>query len=412
MLLGLIAAVPALGAERVVVLASDDNAAGERRLVKAVRRAIAKRPGIRLASRAAQARMLDPNVEIEPLLRSARKHLRKAEVHFRAFDLGRAKRSVERANAALEPWSGRPETRDLERTIGGMMVSIAHAQRDEAQVDWALAAYARRFDAPPDQLWPPALAARLAALRTGRTATLSVRTTPAGAVFIDGKAVGQSPVFVEQLADGPHRLLVRAPGYLELDVPVTVGSASPAAVDVALREDLAARLRRVQGASEVDRALISLVLERAASAKIDAVVLAVRGADHGVTLFRLTGGTPAPTAVVVVAPGGDLATSARQLFAVSPAAADSSDDAAWAVVGGAAGLAAAGAGAVLRLHAAGRRARLDSMAGALTQVQAFDLRDAAEREAIGGAVLIGVGSAAVVGVVGWLLLQVLPEAQE
>ncbi len=396
----LLAAPSAGAAERVAVLTVGDEA-----LDADLRTALARLPKDRrvvVVSEARVARLLAPDVSIDPVLRPARKHLRRAEKRFQSFELDGAQRSIKRATRALEPWRGRPETVAIEQAILALGVSIAHARRDEAQVQWSLATYAQRFDAAPESGWPPALAERLGTLVAGRDAAIRVRTEPAAEVFVDGRSAGRSPTAMAQLAAGAHRILVRAPGYAEADRRVTVKAGSVADVEITLQPDLTAGLAAVEAGAPVDSALVDLIRARAAASDVDSVVLAVVR-DAKVTVYRVWSGPPG---AVTIRRGADLSVALEHLHA-PPAVNATDDQQVWSMVGGIGGLAAVGAGVALRVLAAERRAELDARAGAITQVDAYALRDAGEGEAMGGAILLGVGVAAVATVTGWLIYEAL-----
>ena len=55
-------------------------------------------------------------------------------------------------------------------------------------------------------------AAEGAAAAPAKTGSLKITATPAGQVFVDGKAHGETPVVVTDLAAGPHTVVVRRPG--------------------------------------------------------------------------------------------------------------------------------------------------------------------------------------------------------
>jgi serine/threonine protein kinase len=57
----------------------------------------------------------------------------------------------------------------------------------------------------------------------GATGLLRVRASPPSAdIYVDNRRLGQGQLFDEELAAGPHRLRISAPGYLTLELPFTI----------------------------------------------------------------------------------------------------------------------------------------------------------------------------------------------
>jgi hypothetical protein len=83
---------------------------------------------------------------------------------------------------------------------------------------------------------PPASVAVLAEGRANAAlATLSVTSDPVAAdVFIDGQFVGRTPMSIDSLAPGDHRVRLAKDGYLENARIVSVSTGQPRAVEVKL----------------------------------------------------------------------------------------------------------------------------------------------------------------------------------
>jgi PKD repeat protein len=85
--------------------------------------------------------------------------------------------------------------------------------------------------------WVPGTGIALAAgsHEAGMAAALTVGSNPLGAaVYVDGKSVGQTPVTVDRLEVGEHRVKVVKDGYLENSRVVSVVSGTRSQVDVNL----------------------------------------------------------------------------------------------------------------------------------------------------------------------------------
>ena len=85
--------------------------------------------------------------------------------------------------------------------------------------------------------WVPGTGIALAAgpHEAGMAAALTVGSNPLGAaVYVDGRSVGQTPVTVDRLAVGEHRVKVVKDGYLENSRVVSVVSGTRSQVDVNL----------------------------------------------------------------------------------------------------------------------------------------------------------------------------------
>ncbi|MBI4828803.1 MAG: PEGA domain-containing protein [Nitrospinae bacterium] len=65
-------------------------------------------------------------------------------------------------------------------------------------------------------------AAEGTAAAPARTGSLNITSTPAGQVFVDGKAYGETPKLITELAAGPHMVIIRRPGLSDYKREITV----------------------------------------------------------------------------------------------------------------------------------------------------------------------------------------------
>lgn len=344
-------------------------------------------------------------------LTRAKELLAAAEGALARFDLGAAVKSVAKAKADLAPWVGLRAAVELDRARIQLAVSIAHAQRDEAQLDAALREHATRHpgDEPPRGLWPPDVTKRLAAIRGERPTALTVRTTPRAVVFVDGRELGPSPVRAGALPPGRHVIEVEAPGYFPVEEALDVTGEREGVLDVVLAPDLSEVLATSSLDAPVPSALVERIRALALRRPIDTVVLAAR-APGGVVLRRVdVGAAPAPGAAELArAPRtrDGLGVAIATLFdppapiASTAPAPSGAPTLAWITAG--AGVALVGAGLALRMFAVSTASELEAQRGALTQVEAYGLRDRMDAQALGGALLIGAGVAALGGGAAWI----------
>ncbi|MBI2375610.1 MAG: PEGA domain-containing protein [Deltaproteobacteria bacterium] len=327
----------------------------------------------------------------------ARLHLDRATAAFRGFRLAAAKAEVDLATRALEAAQGRPEARAVDRELLFVAASIAHAQRDDAGLSRALAAYARRFSdepPPPESGWPPALRARLEELSPKARFTLTITATQDARVYVDGRELGRGPTSVD-VTPGAHRVVIQTPGFREIDRALEVSESTK------LEEDLSI-VSEALALAELPllEPLRAAVLSRASG---DALVL-LDGRKRRVARIALTplGRTfgAREDATYEDAPQG-LELALESLLSIPEPPSAGVPVWAWAVL--ASGVVAVGAGTALRMDAVGAQKDLEIRASALTQARAFALDGEAQSTATTGSILIGLGTAAVVGFATWLL---------
>ena len=404
---------PAEGGEvAVFVLApSDDSTAPA--LHKAVRGALGRRPHILLASEDAERRWFQGEGPAEPgpAIKTAEKWIRRAQKAFREFRLDDAKKAIRRADAALEPWRGHPNARDLDRAHLVLAVSIAHAQRDEAGLEEGLSSYARRFGhegAPPESGWPPDLSERLSKLTHFGQEVLHVLSNPSAEVFLDGRRVGVTPLTLADLEPGPHRVILRAEGFHAADVPVHVEPNKPAKLELELNPKLQDRLASIAPSGPVLRETRAAL--KNALPSVTALVLVSR-LEETVVLRRLSLATesqPEHREVKLEAlddASFDEAIDAlfAELLAGPTKPGRPFDVPVWAYVSGGLGLSAVIVGTALRLSASGDQSDLATNLGSLSQAEAFEARDDAAGKAEAGTVFIGAGATVLVGTATYLL---------
>ncbi len=379
----------------------------------AVRAALARQPLLELASEESEARWFQGSGPPEPgsALETAEKWIRRAQKAFREFRLDDAMKSVRKADAAVEPWRGHPDARDLDRAHLVLAVSIAHAQRDEPGLEEGLAAYARRFGhegAPPESGWPPDLSERLTALTRFGQEVLHVLSTPSAAVFVDGRRVGVTPLTLADLEPGPHRVVVRADGFYSADVPVHVDPSKPATLELQLSPRLAEQLASAAPAGPIPAPLREAIQTSLSS--LDDVVLASKS-SNGFVLRRLKLRDEAPAehreVTLSALDDGALDDAVDSLFAellAGPSRADRPLDVpTWAYVSGGLGLTAVVIGTALRLSAASDQSDLATGLASLSQAEAYGAREDAASKAEAGTVFIGAGATVLVGTATYLL---------
>lgn len=381
-------------------------------LRRAVRGAVSRMPKLQLVGEDTEKRWFLSSGPEEPgsALRTAEKWIRRAQKAFREFRLDDAKKAVRRADAAIEPWRGHPDARDIDRAHLVLAVSIAHAQRDESGLEEALSAYARRFGhegAPPESGWPPDLQARLSELTRFGQEVLNVLSQPPAIVFLDGRRVGVTPLTLGDLEPGPHRVVARADGFFPADVPVHVEGGKPTTLELELAPRLSEQLPSVpaRGPPPVE---LREVLSKVAP-ELGELLLVSRAAGR-VVLRRLILKPPTvsdPREVIVDGTeSGPLDEAMRALYAELEVVADPSRPLrvpTWAWVSGGLGVAAVGVGTVLRLSAASQQSELATNLGGLTQVEAYQARDQAADKASAGTIFIGAGSALIVSTAAYVL---------
>jgi hypothetical protein len=407
--LSLAVATPALAAEVVAVAAvgMDPAAAPALNMVEAVSRGVAARPELR-ALEPARARFLFAHPAPEPrgaAQRQAQALLDQADEQLRSFQVPGAKKALAQATELLAPDLGLSPTVALDQRRLALAVAVAHAERDERALEVALDAYAARFDQAPPKAgtWPPDLVRRLASLAARPRSTLKVVTDPPGEVFVDGRKVGTSPLTLEDLPVGRHRVEAKAPDCFPLDAWVETGSAKVAELRMELPPAVVVRLARLPAEGPLPTGLRDEVAAAAArgGAAWVALVTAAKDGKASVRLVEARPGGRQHGPVLAGAPrmAFDLAWDTRdEVTAPGPARARTLTP--WALSAAGAGVAAAAAGVAVRLWAKDTQDPLQTRRGALTQAEAYAIQDKAEDRAILGTVLIGAGAALVAGAAG------------
>ena len=338
-------------------------------------------------------------VDAQPRLARGSAALDRAEGHLAMLRIEKAARDLALANRAIDAIAGRPEAKalDLRRLV--TTVSVAHARRDFAWQERALAALAYRHGRDVDvPSWSPDLQDKLRTVVLGDLHGVQVETEPLEAdVFVGGRLrCRRSPCELE-MPSGEHHLMVEAPRYLRRDLSVEV--AGPQAVRLELQLDLGPRLAQVSALETLPEKLVDDVRTWAQGLELTSVVFAeARGAS--LRLRRLDVRKGLGGIVELVNEPSEAAVA--RLDAVAPSTrAEAWTPVAWGV--GATGVAALGVGIALRLVAVGTQNDVRSRRDSLSQVEAFRLQDRAESEALAGGIMIGVGAAAVVGslALGW-----------
>jgi hypothetical protein len=126
-----------------------------------------------------------------------------------------------------------------------------------------------------------------------RVFALVVSTDPTGAsVYVDGAFVGSTPVHVETLPAGPHRVRITKPGYLENSRTIDVSKAGePVALQLRLTRDAAA----VQAAAGSGGGILTnkwFWVGVAGAGAVAATAIAVKGSNAAPTIG---GATASPT---------------------------------------------------------------------------------------------------------------------
>jgi hypothetical protein len=380
------------------------------RVVDLLRDAAAERSELRLFDAAKERRLFatpaprDPRKAVE----RATKIVERGQESLRNFDLADAEQKLARAFRILKPYLGLPEALEADTKRLYLGVALAHAQRNETAMTNLLLEYATRYpDRPPsDAGWPPDVMERLDSVKRLPQSSIVVRSEPSAETFVDGTARGPTPRTVSPVPAGRHRVALEAPGYYRATKWVDAQAAKSVDVTIPLAPDLGDRLAKDDEdapSAETVAAVGRIARER----NIGAVLLVHPQKDNRMRVsFVSTGERPRVTAAFEVAASKDGAKTAMSQIALhlKTLEAKRPDVPIWAWVGAGAGLAAVGTGVALRMVALGTQDEFERRAGTVTQADAFDLRDRAESQARGGAVLLGAGVATIVGVASWVAL--------
>lgn len=326
----------------------------------------------------------------------------------RNFDLADAERKLAQATKVLKPYLGLVESREADRKRIFLGVSLAHAQRNEEAMTKLLVEYATRYpETPPDDAgWPPDVLERLRSAAHIATSSIIVRSNPSGEAFVDGRPVGPTPTTVSPVPAGRHRVAIEAPGFYRATKWVDAKPGDASDVELPLLSSLGLTLTTDDGPAPAEETLAAIG-EVAAREALDAVLLVRATASNRMIVSHVdTHGAPRVSAAFEVAATKDGARTALSQIAVHITRLEEKRETipAWAWIGAGTGAAAVGAGVALRIAAVGTQDDLTRRTGAMTQTEAFDLRDRAESQARGGAILLGAGVAAIVGVASWVAL--------
>lgn len=404
-------------------------------LSRRLRAALEERPAINLASVADEEFLFAGKGQNRPRtnLSAAKKNMQHAQNALKEFDIIRAQREISDAMQAILPWIGLKEASDLDREILQIAAAIAHSSRDEQGLTWALREYALRFpDAPPpgEGLWPPDVVQRFQKLGSSRRSRLLVRADPGGRVFIDGRERGQVPLTVADLPSGLHRVEVESEGYFPIDAFIETSSEKGAEIDLKLLPDLS-QLRgiAVDAPQSFESPFFAFMRDVCVRRGITGLVLAGLDRKGDIQTIRLALAKSLPPQQVAQASAANTTKGVKQVITwlFDPASAGvpaailrdlperSSIDRpvpTWAWVAAGAGLALVGGGIALRMAAVSTQDELAARRDALTQVQAYELRDQMDLRSGGGSILLAVGISAVLGIGSWVVIDQLQFAAE
>lgn len=419
-ILGLVVTSTAYAAERpkaAVAIAGKMGAKEADALAADLHRALAERPELAVLPDDREAwlfRSTKPPAEkrSKKNLEAAKKLLAEAQEQLNNFDLPGAVKSVTKVKTALAGWIGTKAAFELDRDRLQLTVAIAHAQRDEQRLLSALNEYALRYpsEPPPAGLWPPGVVSSLKSIELGAS-VLTVKSEPRALVSVDGREVGTSPIRLGALPVGEHRVEIQLPGYWPIDQTLATSGTQEAIVESKLSPNLSSALRKVSLKKSLDAELETRIKELAPELS----VLVLAGIEEGkLVVHRIDLG-----AASAVPPKGAAETvrgepsnegvrlAVAQLFSVPDHPSASKDVPLWAWIGAGSGVVAIGAGVTMRMMAVGTQHEFAAKSGGLTQTEAYDFRDRGGFQATSGAILLGLGLAAIAGVAGWVAVDVL-----
>jgi hypothetical protein len=365
-----------------------------------IRSAFAERTDLALVDDAAAGRVfrIPAPKGFGASIANARKALERAEKAMRSFDLEKAQLGYVRATDLLEPHLGLRASRAVDEERLALGVALAHARRSDEELDLLLLEYAVRYgrDAPP-QSWPPDLTSRLHAMTPAEAARVRVESTPPGAeVFVDGARAGVTPLELS-VRPGAHRIEVEIAGMFPSDAWVRATTLAEETARFELAPDIS-RLLELQPQEPLPPELAARVLALATTLGADLAIIGTRSGPR-VTVASLSATGESRHDADDSDEGVRLAIA--QLFA-PPDTGGGLRVPVWASIGAGVAAAAIGAGIGLRYAALDAQDDLIAREGALTQREAFDRRDGVDARAKSGAVLIGVGSVAFAGFMGWM----------
>jgi hypothetical protein len=343
-------------------------------------------------------------------LEAARRNLQEALEQLNSFDLANAVKSVTKARTALTGYIGAKAAFEVDRDRLHLAVAIAHAQRDQQRLVAALNEYAIRYpnEPPPHGLWPPDVVNTLKSITIAPT-VLNVKSDPPALVYVDGREVGMSPIRLGALPAGEHRVEIQLPGYWSVDQVLETTAAREAILEAKLAPNLSSALRKASPKKTLDPAIEKRIRELAPELGILILAAMEDGKLHLRRIDLAAGSVPRGAADTV---RGDTAPESvrfllAQLFESPSVPGDGVRVPLWAWIGAGSGVVAIGAGVTMRMLAVGTEHEFNARLGALTQSEAYELRDRSSSQATGGAVLMGIGVAAIAGVASWVALDVL-----
>lgn len=343
-------------------------------------------------------------------LDAAKKHLEEASEALNNFDLQSAVKSVTKARTSLSELIGTRAAMALDRQRLQLAVAIAHAQRDERGLLALLAEHALRYPNEPPEggLWPPGVVASLKTIAL-KPSVLSVKSEPSATVFVDGREIGASPVRLGALPAGEHRVELVKPGYWPVDQVLETVNGREALVEARLSPSLSEKLKSASASKGLTPELEKELREVAPSLQV-LVLAGVEGNQLVLRRVSLDGSaSPGPTDSTR---GENSANGARlmvaQIFERPGGPSLTGKVPLWAWIGAGTGAVAVGVGVTMRMLAVGTANEYDAKLGGLTQVEAYELRDRTSTQATGGAVLLGLGVAAIAGVAGMIAFDLGP----
>lgn len=395
---------PARIAAGVAVAGAPPEEAASAAFREVLRQAVNARPDLALLPEDAERRLFASPIPPSPegALRKAERLLRNAKSSLDRFDLDAAEKLVLAARELLDPHVGLRATAQLDLAGLELAIALAHARRDDGRVTRLLREHTLRHPGaePTRGVWPPDLMRRLEAAQIPAQTRLEVSSAPPGKVWVDGREAGTTPLSLTDLAPGRHRVEVEAPGHFPRDTWVETSSAEIATAHLELLPALSALLRAAGSGGSLPPEAEAELVRLASAAGLEVVLLAAPLEQGRWRIRRLDLGEPkhARAAEVEGDPAG-ARSAVAQLFdlpaAVAGPGAPRGSPLPW--VGAGSGALAVGAGVALRFLAVSTQGDLEARRGALTQSEAFGLRDRGAREATGGTVLIGVGAAFLLG---------------
>jgi hypothetical protein len=368
-----------------------------------VRAALKQQPDLTLLDVAIEKRSF-ASVETERPsadLQGAQKALRKAQKALRNFELDEAQSGYAKATEILQPVLGLEEAIDLDKERLALGAALAYALRNDAEIAERILEYAIRYGAEGPPTWPPELSGRLKQATPASDTKLSVRTDPPGAeIFVDGARIGVAPAVLD-LRPGLHRIEAKKGGRFSADQWVTTSALGKEEVALTLPSDISSALRRQPAANGLGPELASQVF--ALAKELGATMVVIAGLNQGrVSLRTIDESGESQQRFEGDDSDEGIALAVSQMFH-EPEVPGMGGVSPWAWVGAGAGAAAIAGGVALRVLAVNAQQELMAREGALTQRDAFDRDSDVNLRATSGAVLLGVGTAAITGIAVWVI---------